>query len=100
MQYHIECRIDYTSPVEALAVIKLFSLPHQELLRQSHTTFVSCQYLEDAGTIVVNVKLIYSVVAMVPHKLNDEDRFYMVEKTGADVTYLGGYSEEDEQIDQ
>ncbi|KAG1794936.1 uncharacterized protein BJ212DRAFT_1411912 [Suillus subaureus] len=98
VQYYIECCIDHTRPVEALAVIKLFSLPHQELLRQSHTTFISCQYLGDAGTIVVNVKLIHSVVAMVLHKLNDEDRFYMVEKPGADVTYLGGYLEEDEQI--
>ncbi|KAG1809193.1 uncharacterized protein BJ212DRAFT_1579764 [Suillus subaureus] len=98
VQYYIECRIDHTRPVEALAVIKLFSLPHQELLRQPHTTFISCQYLGDAGTIVVNVKSIHSVVAMVPHKLNDEDRFYMVEKPGADVTYLGGYLEEDEQI--
>ncbi|KIK35336.1 hypothetical protein CY34DRAFT_96273, partial [Suillus luteus UH-Slu-Lm8-n1] len=100
VQYYIECCIDYTRPIEALAVIKLFSLPHQELLQQSHTTFVSCQYLGDAGTIIVNVKSIHSVVAMVPHKLDDEDCFYMVEKPGADVTYLGGYLEEDKQIDR
>jgi hypothetical protein len=31
---------------------------------------------------------------MVPHQVNNEERFFVVEKPGLDVADLGGYEEE------
>lgn len=42
---------------------------------------------------VIDVKTIRSVIAMVPHKPFHEDtqqRYFIVEKPGLDVAYLGG----------
>jgi len=48
---------------------------------------------------VIDVKTIRAVIAMVPHKPFPEDtrqRYFVVEKPGLDVAYLGGNIEADE----
>ncbi|KAG1866731.1 hypothetical protein F4604DRAFT_1544036, partial [Suillus subluteus] len=85
VQYFFECRVNPASPPEALAVISLYSTPDHELLRCSHHTFVSCVHQEDEELIAINVTSIQSVVAMIPHFLNGQQHFYMVEQPGADV---------------
>ncbi|KAG2755621.1 hypothetical protein P692DRAFT_20869003 [Suillus brevipes Sb2] len=96
VRYFFECRVNPASPPEALAVISLYSTPDLELLRRSHHTFVSCVHQEDKELIAINVTSIQSVVTMIPHSLNGQQHFYMVEWPGADVTYLGGYLEDNQ----
>lgn len=55
---------------------------------------MSCTHLGDASLQVIDVKSIHAVVAMVPHQVNNEERFFVVEKPGLDVADLGGYEEE------
>jgi hypothetical protein len=79
-----------------LALVSLYSLPHEELLEYSHHTLLSCVYEGDARLQVIDIKSIMSVVAMVPHHpfLEDPlDRYFVVEKPGLDVACLGGIVE-------
>lgn len=77
-------------------------------MAQSHGTFVSCKYFGDHNLNVINVSCIKSVVAMIPHipptrspgivdgsdAVDRSDKYYyLVERPGLDVTYLGGNSE-------
>ncbi|KAG1861768.1 hypothetical protein DFJ58DRAFT_871719 [Suillus subalutaceus] len=90
--YFFQAIIHADRPPETLAVITLYSPPDVKLLQASHYTLWSCHHQGDAALVVINVKMIESVVAMVPHKINGEDRFYVVEKPGLDVADMGGYS--------
>ena len=86
-----------------LALVSLYSLPHEELLEYSHRTLLSCVYEGDAHLQVIDIKSIMSVVAMVPHNPfpgDSLDRFFVVEKPGLDVACLGGVVEvaPDEEI--
>jgi hypothetical protein len=59
----------------------------------SYNTLMSCTYRGDESLIVVDAKAIIAVVAMVPHSPFPEDttdRYFVVEKPGLDVAYLGG----------
>jgi hypothetical protein len=79
-----------------LALVSLYSLPHNELFENSHHTLLSCVYEGDAHLHVIDIKSIMSVVAMVPHHPfpgDDQDRYFVVEKPGLDVARLGGVVE-------
>lgn len=79
-----------------LALVSLYSLPHEELSEYSHHTLLSCVYEGDACLQVVDIKSIMSVVAMVPHNPfpgDPLDRYFVVEKPGLDVARLGGVVE-------
>ena len=72
-------------------MVSLYSDPCQDLLKLSYNTLLSCTH--DKGMRVIDVKTIRSVIAMVPHKPFHEDtqqRYFIVEKPGLDVAYLGG----------
>jgi hypothetical protein len=79
----------------ALALVSLYSSPHQDLLRLSRRTLWSYTFGGDALLKVVDVKTISAVVAMVPHTpfLGDRERFFLVEKPGLDIAVLGGVDE-------
>jgi hypothetical protein len=75
-----------------VAVIKMYSPPDEDLLRLSSHTVTSCTHLDTI--CIVNVKQIISVIAMVPHRPAlpsgvTEDRFFMVEKPGLDISNVG-----------
>ncbi|KAF9232038.1 hypothetical protein BU15DRAFT_90753 [Melanogaster broomeanus] len=85
-----------------VAMIRPYSAPDHDLLVLSSQVVASCKMLEDL--VVVNIKDIRSVVGMVPHTPTLpsgvlEDRFFLVEKPGLDVSDLGvpypGYEDYD-----
>jgi hypothetical protein len=79
---------------KVLAMVALYSPPHQDLLELSYHTLLSCTY--EGSRKVIDVKSIISVVAMVPHTPFPGDaskQYFVVEKPGLDVARLGGSSE-------
>ncbi|KJA13690.1 hypothetical protein HYPSUDRAFT_151321 [Hypholoma sublateritium FD-334 SS-4] len=80
-----------------LALMSAYSEPNPNLLKASHGTFASCQYLGDDALVVIDVLCIESVVAMVPHHLShfkdSEVHCYVVERPGLDITILGSEPE-------
>lgn len=90
-----------------VAIIQMYSIPDENLLRLSSQTVASCTRLETVA--IVNVKHIISVVAMIPHRPTlpsgvTEDRFFMIEKPGLDISNLGvpygGQQDNDNDIDE
>ena len=82
----------------ALALVSLYSNPDVDVLRLSHDTLWSCEYHGDSALKFIDVGVIKSVVAMVPHSpvINGQeacDRFFLVEKPGFDVALIAGTEE-------
>lgn len=82
------------SQLVTLALVSVYSPPHEELLRQSWSTLWSCTYSGDSNLHVLEVQKISALVAMIPHQpFNDlphMDRYFLVEKPGLDTVHLGG----------
>ncbi|KAL6305589.1 hypothetical protein BKA93DRAFT_730891 [Sparassis latifolia] len=86
----------------ALAMVSLYSEPDAAILQSSYNTVWMCKYHRDNALKVVDVKNIAAVVAMVPEpgpdgrmpegagRLTVGHQYFVVEKTGLDVSYLGG----------
>ena len=88
--------------LSTLAVVSVYSAPLPDLAAQSYGTFTLCKYFGDENLIVIDAVCIAAVVAMVPHTppagivdiVDSKDNFfYLVERPGLDVTYLGGNHE-------
>jgi hypothetical protein len=82
-----------------VALVSLYSMPHQELLRLSSNTLYSCEHNGDDSLRFIDVKTIQAVVAMVPHTpaighQEPSDRFFLVEKPGFDVAIMAGFEDE------
>jgi hypothetical protein len=75
----------------SFALISLYTAPDVTLLAHSHGTLWSCEYQAEAELRVIPAKSIISVVGMVPHR---DDRFFVTEKLGLEVAYMGGVEEE------
>lgn len=76
----------------------LYKAPDIDLLQQSSNTLWSCCAGGNTSRCVIDVKVIKSVVAMVPHSTSSlgaewEGRFFVVEKPGLDVAEMGGITE-------
>ena len=91
---------------EDVALIRLYSLPDDSLLKTSSHTLASSKF--SAEFVVVHVKSIKSVVGMIPHHLTCpsgavEGRFFLMEKPGLDISQLGitysVYQEEEQDGD-
>ncbi|KAL4080511.1 hypothetical protein J3A83DRAFT_4085191, partial [Scleroderma citrinum] len=87
-----------------IMLIHLYSLPDEPLLKISLHTFVSSMLTHEF--IVMHVKLIKSVVGMIPHHLKHpssliEDHFFLLEKLRLDISQLGilynVYQDKDDQ---
>ncbi|KAG1806082.1 uncharacterized protein BJ212DRAFT_1486000 [Suillus subaureus] len=70
-----------------IAMVSVYSCPDPELLQKSAQTVWSCTYHGNEALQLVSMKMIHSVVTMVPHcpKLPSglvEDHFFLVEKPG------------------
>ncbi|KAG1887411.1 uncharacterized protein F5891DRAFT_967324 [Suillus fuscotomentosus] len=88
-----------------VAMVSVYSRPDQQLLDLSHGTVWSCTHDGDKNLQLIDVQTITAVVAMIPHCPTlpsgiMEDRYFMVEKTGLDVTLTGVEVEEDDQEEQ
>ncbi|KIK16631.1 hypothetical protein PISMIDRAFT_15704 [Pisolithus microcarpus 441] len=110
VQYFTRLAMDVTEGAdevwrfEDIALIRLYSLPDESLLKMSSHTLVSSKLADEFA--VVHVKLIKSVVGMIPHRVRlpsgiTEDRFFLMEKPGLDISQIGipysVYQEEDDQ---
>ena len=81
-----------------LACVSCYSQPHQDLLKASQGTLLSCTHQRTVK--VIDVKSISAVVAMVPHQpFPGEEHFFLVEKPGLDTTTIGGKDEEIMDVD-
>ncbi|KAJ8588647.1 hypothetical protein M405DRAFT_792718 [Rhizopogon salebrosus TDB-379] len=87
-----------------VALVSVYSLPHDGLLTLSHNTLWSCTYHGNDALCVIDVKSIQSVVLMAPHCLKlpsgvEEDRFFVVEKPGLDIARVGVVNEDEADSD-
>lgn len=89
-----------------LALISIYNPPDRDLLLQSHNTLWSVKCDGNEKIQVVDVEMIQSVVALVPHSeglLGQEwkNRFFVVEKPGLEVACMGNILEQldDEELD-
>ena len=83
---------------KSLAMVSMYSPPHDGLLTLSFNTLWSCTYQGNDSLKVIDANSIAAVIAMVPHQPFPEDsgpveRFFVVEKPGLDVSSLGGVTE-------
>lgn len=78
---------------EALALISEYGIPDPVLLEESSGALIVCQYWGAASLSVIPAKNIISCLAMVPFKEPHDGRFFVCEKMGLDVAFLGGYEE-------
>lgn len=106
--------MDICGSGRALAMILPFSHPDKDLLTHSHHTLYVCQALEEDRLKVIDVKMIQSVVAMIPFPLKEEEEtqpeikerfenhFYVAEKPFFDLSIEGNAElseESDDDID-
>lgn len=86
----------------SVAIVSVYSLPHDELLTISHNTLWSCTHHGNDALSVVDVKSIKSVVSMAPHRPKlpsgaEEDHFFVIEKPGLDIASVGVTNEDEEE---
>ena len=89
VHFFFRIQLENNGPFTTLAMISLYSPPHPTLLAQSEGTLLSCTYL--ATFLVINAVDIRQVIAMVPHTVNGQQRYFMFEQPGQDMTNLGGF---------
>jgi hypothetical protein len=79
-----------------LAVVSVWSLPHEDLWERSHNTCYSSIYEGQDKLVVIDVHDILTVVAMVQHTVSGQIRFFLVEKPGLSVISYNGVQIEPE----
>ena len=78
----------FKDEVRAFVLVFLYSPANGHLFRRSHHTLVVCRYQGEAALAVIEIKLIVSVVAMVPFPFSADrhgDNYFMIEQVGLDV---------------
>jgi len=82
-----------------LTLVSLFSKPDLTLLRLSADMLWSCKYHSNSALEFIDIKCIQAVVVMVPHApaiegQETQDRWFLVEKPGLDVTVMASAKED------
>jgi hypothetical protein len=80
-----------------VAVMKPYGPPHDFLLAESSNTVYSC--MKNDRVVIIDVKAIRSVVGMLLHRFERENRWFVVEKPGLDLWEMGGFEEESDDND-
>ena len=88
------CLIDVT-------LVTLYSHPHPRLFEDSYGALISSRKLGKESLRVIEITAIRSVVGMVLHcvQLQEggmQDRFFLVQKMGMELTYSGAEYDNDE----
>ena len=86
----------------------MFSKPNPELLKSSYQTVYSSRYQGEEALVVIDIKIILSLVAMVPYyRVQDDgtivgpgDEYFLVEKPYIDVVSYRGETEADDEMVQ
>ena len=97
-----------------MAMASIYLAPNHFLREASYDTILSCTYLGNTSLRIVDIKSIESVIAMIPHcvrralgieqimvqglailmetadEWNWENRFFVVEKPGLEIAFMGG----------
>lgn len=97
-------RLRFGDTVQTLSLVSMFSPPDQELLELSHRAAYICRCGGPEALTVVNVKVIKSVVAMVPdyqvtvegNVITPENRYSLVESPFLKLAVLCGTLAEDD----
>lgn len=100
MHFYLLLRVHETQ--KPVAVVSLYSDPHQELFEASQKTYVTVKHLRDSDFRVVDIHSIHSVVMMAPDEQykrtyqdgSEVDRWYMMEKPGQKILQMLGMEEE------
>lgn len=76
-------------------MVSMYSQPDSDLLEMSHNTVWVFRYPGSLSLRVIEVKVIMSVVAMIPVPPSlgmppGGQHFFLVEKPGLDLAWLGG----------
>jgi hypothetical protein len=85
-------RSDHSGEERTYALVLIWSEPDMGMLRASFNTVYSCVYMDQADLRVIDAKTILSIVALVPMKPSEGSqslRFFLLEKPGLEITYLG-----------
>ena len=115
VQYYFRIRIADTQL--NLVMVSNFGEPNSDLLQLSLGALYSCQYRGASALQVIDIKSIWSVVAMVKHSVGFDlvqinvlpshlnygryqvseaalaNSFFLVEKQGLEILQMGGYQE-------
>ena len=70
------------------AMVSLYSLPNEAMLRESSGALYACSYLGQNDLCIISLSDILSVVSMQPlppHPLDPPNLWFLVEKTGLDM---------------
>jgi hypothetical protein len=85
---------DHDGNLSAHALVSVYGPPDLDLLEDSYHTLWAATYQGNSNLRIIAVDSIISVVSMqpLPKSTNDEeDRWFVVEKSGMDDTELTGY---------
>ena len=93
VQYFFQAKIQENT--ETLALISSYGSPDPTLLTESSGALMVCQYRGVASLEVICVKKIASCIAMVPFTAPPDGRFFVCEKVGLAVAFLGSAQEEE-----
>lgn len=95
MQYFFQVKLYHLGITATVALISNYSAPDKVLLEKSSGALAVCKYQDQGSLEVIKIESIVAVVGMVPYPHTQEkDLFFLVERMGLDIAYLGGYREE------
>ena len=83
---------NHTGEEHTYVLVSLWTLLDLEKLKESFDTVYSCVYTDQTYLHVIDMKMITSIVAMVPMTWCDGDcssHFFLLEKPGLEITQLG-----------
>ncbi|KAF8141643.1 hypothetical protein EV363DRAFT_1151144 [Boletus edulis] len=85
-----------------VALVTLYSDPDPLLLHESFGVVVLCTKLGEESLTVIKISAIQAVVAMIPHKpsVDEENRYFLVEKSGMELARFGDEDDEDDNTEQ
>ena len=87
-------RAEIEGQMHGLALISKYGPPDAELLHQSSNALWVSQYQGNEQLKVINIKSIATCIAMIPFMDPPDGRFFVCEKMGLEIGYLGGVDED------
>ncbi|KAF8883746.1 hypothetical protein CPB84DRAFT_1686136 [Gymnopilus junonius] len=95
VQYFFQVQVQGVE--ETVALVSNFSTPDEQLCTESSGALLVCQYQGALALEVIPVKDTSNCIAMVPFHEPEDGRFFVCEKMGLEVAFLGGGREADQR---
>lgn len=80
--------------IRGLALVSVYDPPDLDLLRESSHALWVTLYRGNESLKVINITSISTCVAMIPFTKPPDGRFFVCEKMGLEIGYLGGLQED------